>query len=130
MKSIFIRGFAFAALAVILGAFGAHTLKTLISPEQLQTFETGILYQFYHSFALIICGLLYEKLNQKLVRLSANLFTVGICCFSFSVYLLACRDLLGIQSWWWLGPVTPFGGMLFISAWVILLVAAIKLNEK
>jgi uncharacterized membrane protein YgdD (TMEM256/DUF423 family) len=112
-------GAIFAGLAVLLGAFGAHTLREQLAPDQLQVFETGVRYQFYHSLAIILCGVLAGKFN---VRPSVLLFSGGIILFSFSLYLLSCRQLLGIDSWSWLGPVTPIGGLLFISGWGMMVV--------
>jgi len=112
-------GAIFAGISVILGAFGAHTLKEQLAPEQLQVFETGVRYQFYHALAIILCGILAEKFK---LRPSVLLFSSGIVLFSFSLYLLSCRQLLGIESWTWLGPVTPLGGLLFIAGWGMMIV--------
>ena len=108
------------ALAVILGAFGAHTLKQHLSPEQLQTFETGVRYHFYHSIALLGCGIFQVMGFQKQVKVSAYLFLAGNLFFSGSVYLLATRNLLHIENWSFLGPVTPIGGLFFIAGWLSL----------
>jgi uncharacterized membrane protein YgdD (TMEM256/DUF423 family) len=120
MNYSYIRtGAIFAGLAVLLGAFGAHTLKEQLAPEQLQVFETGVRYQFYHAIAIILCGILAGKFN---VRPSFLLFCGGIVLFSFSLYILSCRQILGIESWTWLGPVTPLGGLLFIAGWGMMIV--------
>jgi|SRR5688572_15016406 uncharacterized membrane protein YgdD (TMEM256/DUF423 family) len=120
MNYSYIRtGAIFAGLAVLLGAFGAHTLKEQLAPEQLQVFETGVRYQFYHAIAIILCGILAVKFN---VRPSFLLFCGGIVLFSFSLYILSCRQILGIESWTWLGPVTPLGGLLFIAGWGMMIV--------
>lgn len=113
-------GGIFALLGVILGAFGAHALKVELSVEQLNTYETGVRYQFYHAIALLICGVLMTYKNISLTW-AVRCFTIGIILFSFSVYLLACRELLGIESWTWLGPITPIGGTFFIVGWSIFL---------
>jgi uncharacterized membrane protein YgdD (TMEM256/DUF423 family) len=122
MKLSFISvGSLIAALGVIAGAFGAHALKTRIQPEQLLVYETGVRFLFLHAIAIIICGILqiYDPSNKRVVN-SAKLFVMGIVLFSGSLFLLSCKDLLGISSWHWLGPVTPAGGLLFISAWLML----------
>ena len=127
MKNTLLVGVFFAATAVILGAFGAHSLKAVLSPEHLQTFETGVRYQFYHAFALIIVFLLAQHLplsSQRFLRWSAWCFAVGICLFSGSIYVLACRDLLPF-SVYWVGPFTPFGGAFFIGGWGLLARAAL-----
>ena len=114
------------ALAVIIGAFGAHALKTKLSPEQLQTFETGVRYQMYHTFALIAVAFLFDKYNNGLLRYSGYLFTTGIVLFSGSLYLLATKSLFGIESWTWLGPITPLGGLCFITGWILFLINFLK----
>jgi len=115
-------GSLFALLAVVLGAFGAHGLETQLSPERLDTFETGVRYHFYHSFALLATALIGQHFSHKLIRTAGWLFAVGILLFSGSIYLLACRDILGIASWTWLGPITPIGGTFFIVGWALLMV--------
>lgn len=109
------------ALAVILGAFGAHGLRDKISPAMLAVYQTGIQYQFYHTLALLAVGLLLQRLpaNQWL-NTSGWLLIGGIVLFSGSLYWLA----LGGPRW--LGPVTPLGGLAFILAWGCLLVAVFK----
>ena len=114
------------ALAVIIGAFGAHALKTKLSSEQLQTFETGVRYQMYHTFALIAVAFLFDKYNNGLLRYSGYLFTIGIVLFSGSLYLLATKSLFGIESWAWLGPITPLGGLCFIIGWTLFLINFLK----
>ncbi len=115
------------AMCVMLGAFGAHGLKAKLLPEQLQTFETGVRYQFYHTFALIACGCLRDQMtDSKWISAAAYCFVIGILFFSGSLYLLSNREWLGISSWQWLGPVTPLGGLLFITGWILLAVAVQK----
>lgn len=120
MKFFLLAGFFLAALAVILGAFGAHGLKPHLTTEQLQSYETAVKYQFYHVFALITVGVLmniYPKLN---LALAGDFFLIGIILFCGSIYLLACKDLLGIQNFAKiLGPITPIGGLCFIIGWMI-----------
>lgn len=111
-----LAGGTFAGLAVLLGAFGAHGLRSKLSVDQLLTFETGVRYQFYHALALIAVGLLSEKAEG--LRPAAYLFISGIICFSGSIYLLSTRELLGIDHWKTiLGPVTPIGGLLLMGGW-------------
>lgn len=114
------------ALAVMLGAFGAHSLKALLSPEQLQTFETGVRYQFYHTFALLFTGWLATTRPSKLINMAGASFVAGICCFSGSLYILSVRSLLGIENLSLIGPVTPIGGLFFIIGWILLLGASKK----
>lgn len=108
----------FALLSVMLGAFAAHALKEKLTPELLQVFETGVRYQFYHSFALFIAG--YFSMNYKAAKWAGRFFIAGVLLFSGSVYLLSVRDLIGLESYKWLGPVTPVGGLCFITGWLLL----------
>jgi len=125
-KTILSLGASFAALAVILGAFGAHALKEKLAPDQLQVFETGVRYQIYHAFAIIIVAMLFDKLNPSMLNYSAYFFVAGIIFFSGSLYLLASKSILGIESWSFLGPITPLGGLCFIAGWVLLAVSVLK----
>ena len=127
MQRFFISvGASFAALAVILGAFGAHALKEKLAPEQLQVFETGVRYQMYHALALILLALLFDKLNQPLMNYSGWCFVAGTLFFSGSLYLLASKSILGIENWKFLGPITPLGGLCFIAGWILLIVSIFR----
>ncbi len=107
------------ALAVGLGAFGAHALKsTLEANGRLDTYELAVRYQFYHVMALLATGILVDKF--PLLSLSAWLFIVGIIVFSGSLYTLALTG----QKWW--GAVTPMGGVAFIAGWLYFLWAVYK----
>ena len=108
----------FAVTAVALGAVGAHALKEMLTDDQLHSFETGVRYQFFHALAILFLALNAQKFNPKLNR-SLYLMTIGICCFSFSIYLLSLQSTLGF-SLSFLGPITPIGGVLLISAWITL----------
>jgi uncharacterized membrane protein YgdD (TMEM256/DUF423 family) len=104
-------------LSVMLGAFGAHSLKERLTEKSLATFQTGVQYQFMHSIALILVGLLMLSLGEessKRLNRSGWFFAVGILLFSGSLYSLA----LGGPRW--LGPVTPLGGLCFMIGWVLL----------
>lgn len=118
------------AIAVILGAFGAHGLKNLLSESQLATFETGVRYQYYHTFAIFGVYLLHQKLPTKRLNLINTLFLIGIILFSGSIYLLACKDILGIENWKFLGPITPIGGIFFILGWIFLAISSLTNVEK
>ena len=108
----------FAVTAVALGALGAHALKEILTENQLHSFETGVRYQFFHALAILFLALNTEKFNPKLNR-SLYLMITGICCFSFSIYLLSLQEILGF-SLSFLGPITPIGGLLLVSAWIML----------
>lgn len=105
------------AVCVVLGAFGAHALRESLAPEQLQVFETGVRYQFYHTFALLACALLAGRVSTNV---ASKFFIGGIIAFSGSLYLLSTRTLTGLENWTWLGPVTPLGGLCFIIGWILL----------
>jgi uncharacterized membrane protein YgdD (TMEM256/DUF423 family) len=121
-----IAGVLFAAVAVILGAFGAHALKAKLETDMLQVFETGVRYQIYHAFALIVTGILSEKLKSNSVNFAGNFFIAGILFFSGSLYLLSTKEIIGAGSMQFLGPVTPLGGLCFLIGWGMLLHALIK----
>ena len=108
-------------LAVILGAFGAHGLKKILPPDLLTVFATGVQYHFYHALGLIAVGLIAIHLPASFqLRLSGWLMVAGILLFSGSLYLLA---ITGVR---WLGAITPLGGVCFIVAWLLLVVAVYK----
>jgi uncharacterized membrane protein YgdD (TMEM256/DUF423 family) len=115
-------GVFFSFLSVALGAFGAHALKLHISTDMMAVFNTAVQYQMFHALALLVIGILLHSvvstdLQAKRIRLAGNLFIVGLVLFCGSLYLLA------ITSVKILGAVTPFGGVAFILAWLILLYA-------
>lgn len=113
------------ATAVMLGAFGAHALKEILTTHQLSIWEKGVQYQMYHALVLLGCYLYLKNEPAKLVRNAAICFITGIICFSGSLYLLATNEYLHIPSVV-LGPVTPIGGLFFISGWVLLFFQAVK----
>lgn len=123
MWTTFVRlGAINAFLAVALGAFGAHGLRDKIAPRLLETYETGAHYHLIHAVALLVVGLLAERLATdtratRLVRVAGILFTVGIVLFSGSLYVLAVTDIRP------LGAITPFGGVCFLTGWALLVAA-------
>ena len=106
-------------LAVAAGAFGAHALRAVLTPDLLAVFETGARYQMYHALALLLVALLSATAPQRLIAAAGWCFVLGTLLFSGSLYLLA---LTGIR--WW-GAVTPVGGVCFLVGWGLLGVAAI-----
>lgn len=127
-KPALIIGCIAAALSVILGAFGAHALKEIMEPTQLATFETGVKYQMYHSFALLFIGLLSINYSHKLVKTITLFFTLGIVLFSGSLYLLSYLKLSGIVGLGGLGIITPIGGLFFIIAWLLSIILVLKIK--
>ena len=106
-------------IAIILGAFGAHALKKVLSIDQLATFETGVKYQMYHALFLLLIGILSD-ITQKTKKKIYYLTLFGVVLFSGSIYLLATKDLTSID-FKTIGFVTPIGGLLLILAWGTLL---------
>jgi uncharacterized membrane protein YgdD (TMEM256/DUF423 family) len=106
----------FCLSAVILGAFGAHALKEMLSESQLSSFQTGVRYQFFHGLTILILSF---NMNYFTKRLSSiiKIMSAGIILFSFSIYLLNIQDLVGF-SMSYLGPITPIGGLLLITSWI------------
>ena len=115
-----IIGSTLAALAVAIGAFGAHGLKSRVSADDLIIFETGVRYQMYHSLALILLGLIGVNFQSNVVQLPAILFLVGIIIFSGTLYLI---PLTGLR---WLGAITPIGGTALILGWIMLIFNLIR----
>jgi len=106
------------AVAIVLGAFGAHSLKEVLSENELVTFETGVRYQMYHALFLLFVGttnLILEKSKKIILWLA----TVGVLFFSGSIYLLATASVTSLNVKF-IGPITPIGGLLMISAWIVL----------
>ena len=114
------------ALAVILGAFGAHSLKQVVSENAVNTFETGVRYQFYHVIALLAAGLLYKDFANKWIRNAGRFFIIGIILFSGSLYVLTFFVALVKPASSWIGIITPFGGLAFILGWIFLFVGIKK----
>ena len=114
------------ALSVVLGAFAAHGLKKVIPADAITTFETGVRYQFYHTFALLAVGILLERIPAQTMVWSGYSFIAGIVLFSGSLYALALlnsTENVGISK---IGIITPFGGLFFILGWILLFVAILK----
>jgi uncharacterized membrane protein YgdD (TMEM256/DUF423 family) len=102
-------------IAIVLGAFGAHALKKVLSLEQLNTFETGVKYQMYHALFLLFIGT-SKSVSEKAKKIIFNLVVVGIIFFSGSIYLLATNDLTSFD-FKTIGFITPIGGAMLILAW-------------
>lgn len=124
-KRIILIATMFGALAVILGAFGAHSLKAQISTSALAIWQKGIEYQFYHTFALLYLSNIV-RYKSKLISLSFVFFSLGIVLFSGSLYILALKDAFNLPMAGYVGPITPIGGLFFILGWIFLFLAAMK----
>ncbi len=121
MQTFLKLGALFAGLGVALGAFGAHALKQRLDARDLEIFETGVRYQMYHGFALLIVAWLTTRIGPEgamLIRTSGWAFVAGTLIFSGSLYALVLTQTR------WLGAVTPLGGVAFLVGWTCLLLAA------
>ncbi|HET8858923.1 DUF423 domain-containing protein [Marivirga sp.] len=120
-KLIILIGSISGAISVILGAFGAHALKdSLTASNRLDTYETAVKYQMYHSLALILLGILMLHFQHKFLNYASYSFLIGIIIFSGSLYLLCAT---GISK---LGAIAPIGGLFLIAAWVLLAIGIYK----
>ena len=120
MGTLFFRiGAVSAGIAVAFGAFGAHALRMMVTPEMLAVFETGVRYQMYHALALVAIGLGFARLQGRTAAAAAWLFVAGTVLFSGSLYTLT---LTGTR--WW-GAVTPLGGVAFLAGWALLLASRV-----
>jgi uncharacterized membrane protein YgdD (TMEM256/DUF423 family) len=129
MKRLIQLASLLAATAVIIGAFGAHALKPMLSQVQLQSYETGVKYHLVHSLGVLVIAILYHQFKIKLFYQAGIVMCLGIVLFSFSIYLLSLREVMGISSWTFLGPITPIGGLLMISGWILVFIAATKIKN-
>ncbi len=107
------------AIAVLLGALGAHFLKSQLSPESLDSFHVGLRYHFYFNIASLLIILIGKQLEIKRISLILSIMSVGTILFSGSIYLLSTKELTGLTVSV-LGPVTPLGGLLIIMSWLML----------
>lgn len=117
---ILLAGGIYGALAIILGAFGAHALKKIFTEDQQKSFETGVKYQMYHALLLVLLGL-NLPFSNSLSQIAAWCFIIGVLLFSFSIYGLTISSAKG-KKLRFLGPVTPLGGLFLLTGWILLLV--------
>ena len=116
-------GALFCMAGVITGAFGAHALEQVLSPERLQTWEKGVDYLFVHALGLILLGVLETTEPKKCHRIAGAFMMAGILLFSGSLFVLV---LSGVR---WLGMITPLGGLSFVTAWLVLGVCYLVANR-
>ncbi len=128
MHTIFLKIAAIlGGLAVAAGAFGAHSLKQVLSDKDLAIFETAVRYQFYHVVALLALGILFKEFPNNYMLWSGRLFCFGVLIFSGSLYAMTILEAMGRHGFRWLGAITPIGGLCLIAGWVML---AIGLTSK
>ncbi|HEY1235685.1 MAG TPA: DUF423 domain-containing protein [Candidatus Binatia bacterium] len=113
-RFFFLSGAIAALIGVALGAFGAHSLRTKLSPEMLNIFEVGVRYQMYHAFGLLAVAWAMVRWPEANLNPAGWAFIVGIIIFSGSLYLLSTTDAR------WLGAITPIGGLAFLLGWAVL----------
>ncbi len=122
-KTFLLIATVFGALSVILGAFGAHALKDMLSTTgHLDTFNTAVKYQFYHTLALLAVGILMKDFNNSQFLWSGYAFIVGIILFSGSLYVISFANV-GV-----FGIITPVGGLSLIAGWILLFAGVWKTN--
>ena len=126
-KNMLITGSLLGLLAVILGAFGAHGLKESLTPEALNSFETGVRYQMYHAILMLVAAASFS-IPEKALKALFYLLLSGTILFSGSIYLLTTKPLTGIDisvvAW-----VTPIGGALLIAGWALLVFNFIRFTK-
>lgn len=119
-KQALLLGGLLMAIGIVLGAFGAHGLKPHLTVAQLDSYQTAIHYHQLHALGIICIGILSHMFGWKTARHIWITMALGILLFSGSIYLLSCRDILGIENTAFLGPATPIGGLLLIISWLLL----------
>ncbi len=128
MKTLtLVIGAVYGLLSIILGAFGAHAFRKILSAEKLESFETGVRYQMYAAFFLLFVGwiLKFESRSENWI---SWLMIAGTIFFSVSIYFLAFQEQLGVNLKF-LGPITPIGGAMMIASWVMLIFYFVKLRN-
>lgn len=115
-KNILFIGLLLGFTGIVFGAFGAHGLKKIVSTEQVASFEAGVRYQMYHALFLLFLAKT-NFINSKNKKIILYFITIGILMFSFSIYLLVLQDFMNMNLKF-LGPITPFGGLLLLMGWL------------
>jgi uncharacterized membrane protein YgdD (TMEM256/DUF423 family) len=125
-KLFLVTGSMLAGLAVALGAFGAHGLKKIVDADTVGIYQTGVQYQMYHALALVMVGILAERMTSSFVHYAGLFFLGGIVFFSGSLYLIASLKAMSKGVPTAVGILTPVGGLFFIIGWILLLIALIR----
>ena len=125
-RNLIFTGCLLMALAVVAGAFGAHALQALLDEKYIDTYHTAVTYHAYHALALILTGILHPHARQSLIKSSSRFFLLGLVLFCGSLYILTLLIAFAKIRYTWLGAITPFGGVCFITGWVLLAVAVRK----
>jgi len=125
-KTFLITAALLGAFTVALGAFGAHAIKEKVNEYTLGIFETAVKYQFYHVFALLAAGILFQQYSSNWMLWSGRFFIAGIIIFCGSLYALTYFLANNNETMKWLGAITPLGGLCFIAGWVCMAISIIK----
>ena len=123
-KKLITVGAIFGMVAIILGAFGAHALKNVLTIDQLNTFETGVKYQMYHALFLLFLSTT-QSISENAKKAILYLVTIGVLFFSGSIYLLATNSLTNFD-FKGIGFITPIGGFLLIAGWFLVIINFLK----
>ncbi len=121
-------GAFFGAVAVALGAFGAHGLKKIVSADAVAVFQTGVQYQMYHTLALLVVAIVYERRPNNWIKWAAYFFSFGILFFSGSLYLITALLASEKTTPNLVGVMTPVGGLFFICGWLSFLIGVSRKN--
>lgn len=121
MNLALLFGGLYGALAVIFGAFGAHLLKNKLTPERLESYETGVKYQIYHAVLLVV---LSNFVQTTYISWAITAIIIGVFLFSFSIYGLVLSATFS-KKLSFLGPITPLGGLSLVLGWVLILISAV-----
>lgn len=127
-KTFLSLGALLGTIAVSLGAFGAHGLKQIVSSADVSVFQTGVQYQMYHTLALMLVAIVYDRLPNKWIMLAGYLFSLGVLFFSGSLYLITALKAAERVVPAAVGILTPLGGLLFIAGWLCFLAGVFKKN--
>jgi len=125
-KNFLLLGALLGAIAVALGAFGAHGLKQIVSAETVAVFQTGVQYQMYHTLAVLLVAIIYDRLPDKWIRSAGYFFIFGILFFSGSLYIITSLKAADKAVPAFVGAITPLGGFLFILGWLCLLIGVFR----
>ena len=121
-RTFFVTAAVLGFLGVAGGAFGAHALRGILDTDVQTVYETGIRYQMYHVFALMLAGWALQKHEASQFRLAGWFFVAGVALFSGSLYIMSFTGLR------WLGAITPLGGLAFLAGWLSLIIGFWKLK--
>ncbi len=128
-KTFLIVGALLGGLAVGLGAFGAHGLKSLVSAETVATYQTGVQYQMYHALALLVVGVLSQRIYNGFLNYAGVFFIAGVVFFSGSLYLIVSLHAMNKPVPTLVNVITPVGGLFFIIGWLLLLIGVIRTHK-